>query len=139
MLCVIGLNPSTATAEVNDPTIRCCIRCAEQWGNGGLLMLNLFAFRATLPADMWAEKKRGNDIIGGPSNYFSAMREYIAEYECSLVLAAWGNHGGDRGRLALTEIPNLHYLMLNADGSPHHPLYLPAVLKPTAFSNRVSK
>jgi hypothetical protein len=49
MICFIGLNPSTADAEVNDPTIRRCIGFAHDWGFGGLLMLNLFAFRATDP------------------------------------------------------------------------------------------
>jgi hypothetical protein len=43
----IGLNPSTADAEKDDPTIRKCVAYAKKWGFGSLCMLNLFAFRAT--------------------------------------------------------------------------------------------
>ena len=48
----IGLNPSTADETVDDPTIRRCINFAKEWGYGQLVMTNLFAFRATKPAEM---------------------------------------------------------------------------------------
>lgn len=133
-LCFIGLNPSIATAEINDPTIRRCMGYAMDWGLGGILMLNLFAYRATDPADMFKARKRGVDITGGRRNYFEAMREYISEYQAALTIAAWGNHGGGRGREALREIPRIHYLRLNANRSPAHPLYLPSDLRPTLWT-----
>lgn len=49
MVMIIGLNPSTADETKNDPTIIRCIDFAKSWGYGGVYMLNLFAFRATLP------------------------------------------------------------------------------------------
>ena len=53
--CVfVGLNPSTADASEDDATIRRCVRFAKDWDCGELLMLNLFAFRATRPKDMLA-------------------------------------------------------------------------------------
>lgn len=51
---LIGLNPSTADANHNDPTIRRCIGFARDWGFGGVRVLNLFAFRATYPDDLKA-------------------------------------------------------------------------------------
>lgn len=55
-LVVIGLNPSTADEYQDDPTIRRCIGYAKAWGHGGLVMLNLFAFRATQPGDMKGDR-----------------------------------------------------------------------------------
>ena len=48
----IGLNPSTADETADDPTIRRCIAFARSWGHGALCMANLFAYRATQPADI---------------------------------------------------------------------------------------
>src|SRR5882724_4976365 len=59
----VGLNPSTADALQDDPTIRRCIRFAKAWGYGALYMGNLFAFRATDPRAMKAEA----DAVG-PDN-----------------------------------------------------------------------
>src|SRR5262245_44648837 len=59
----ILLNPSTADARVNDPTIRRVIGFTRQWGYDRLTVLNLFAVRATDPADL----KRADDPVG-PEN-----------------------------------------------------------------------
>jgi hypothetical protein len=133
-LCVVGLNPSTATADVNDRTIRRCMDYAKRWGHGGLLMLNLFAYRTAFPSEMWEARARGVDIIGGERNYYDALRGYIDHHCCPIVLAAWGRHGGERGRAALRQLPRLHYLALNSDDSPKHPLYLKGDLKPLKFA-----
>src|SRR4051812_14962809 len=41
------LNPSTADETSDDPTVASCTRRARAWGYGGLVVTNLFAFRAT--------------------------------------------------------------------------------------------
>lgn len=130
MVAFIGLNPSTADETVDDPTIRRCMGFARSWGKGGILMLNLYAFRATVPADMWRAQKRGVDVIGGQKNWADALKEYAQNCNCDLVVAAWGAHGKKRGPDVSMRWPGLMCLGRNADGSPKHPLYLKGDLKP---------
>ncbi|UZD60677.1 DUF1643 domain-containing protein [Shewanella algae] len=120
----IGLNPSTADATINDPTIRRCIGFAERWGYGGLVMVNLFAYRATDPSVMMA----ATDPVGVNNDEWLKSLADAA----GTVVAAWGNHGAFMQRSSKVRelIPNLHYLKLNSSGEPAHPLYLKATLEP---------
>lgn len=131
--CFIGMNPSTATAEKNDPTVRRCIGYAQDWGYSGLLMLNLFAYRTPSIPDLFAARRRGQDIIGGIENSFEALDGYIEQFKCGITIAAWGVHAEDRGFAALRGLrSDLHALALNKNGSPKHPLYLKQSLQPFA-------
>lgn len=120
----IGLNPSTADETNDDPTVRRCIRYAQAWGFDGLCMTNIFAYRATLPADM----KVIDDPVG-PDND-RALCDLAKG--AAIVVAAWGTHGAhvDRHNAVRAMLPSLHYLRLTKDGYPGHPLYLPKTLKP---------
>lgn len=62
----IGLNPSTADENEDDPTIRRCIIFAKSWGYGGLIMANLFAFRTTNPQGLYSEK----NPVGSENDYY---------------------------------------------------------------------
>ena len=123
----VGLNPSTADETDDDPTIRCCIVFAKDWGYGGLCMANLFAYRATDPSNMFSAQ----DPIG-PQN--DVWLERLAK-DAGIVVAAWGNHGGHLGRSKIVSalIPNLQCLKVNKSGEPAHPLYQPSTAKPIAF------
>ncbi len=118
----VGLNPSTADEERDDPTIRKCIGFAKLWGYGGIVMLNLFAFRATKPADM----KRAAEPIGELNR-----SAFIDATKGRKVVAAWGVHGSHRERskellrLATFAGVSLECLGTAKDGEPRHPLYLP--------------
>ncbi len=120
----IGLNPSTADETNDDPTIRRCIGFARAWGYEALCMTNLFAYRATQPADM----KKAADPVGWEND--GALK--MLARDAGVVVAAWGAHGTFKGRDQSVRlgVPNLHYLRLTKDGHPGHPLYLPADLKP---------
>lgn len=126
-LVVIGLNPSTATAEFDDPTIRRCMGFAKREGYGGLVMLNLFAYRATDPRDMADDGRAGVDIIG-PLNDDVFMRSATLG---RVMLAAWGANAQarDRGRALTTRLLN-RGVVLNCLGrtrleaAPRHPLYV---------------
>lgn len=124
----IGLNPSTADAAQDDATIRRCSAFAKAWGFGSLCMVNLFAFRATLPEDMFAAE----DPIGewNDDHLLRCARE------ADLIIAAWGVHGAHmaRGDAVRRLIPNLQCLGLTQKGFPRHPLYLPSITEPRAWS-----
>lgn len=122
----IMLNPSTADATNDDPTIRRCLGFARDRGFGGVIVANLFAYRATSPADMRA----ANDPIGPENDRHLGRLMNIAARAGTPVVAAWGTNGGFRGRDAQVrrmarEIRcNLVCLGTTADGHPRHPLYV---------------
>lgn len=61
------LNPSTATAEEDDPTIERCIGYAIKWEYSNLEVVNLFAFRVTAPDDLYVQTK---SIVGPKNDYY---------------------------------------------------------------------
>jgi hypothetical protein len=119
----VMLNPSTADATVDDPTIRKCIAFAKRWECGGIEVVNLYAFRATDPADLKACQYRV-----GPRN-FETLRAMLANH-AGPVVAAWGAHAqasvAEWFRVeALLAGKPLYRLRRNKDGTPGHPLYIP--------------
>jgi hypothetical protein len=123
LFSIIMLNPSTADAELDDPTIRRCMAFARREGFGGIRVMNLFAFRATSPDDM----KAAADPIG-PANDFHLAR--LLNSAGAPALAAWGAHGDhlDRARqvraMAAERNARLVCLGKTAGGHPRHPLYI---------------
>lgn len=123
----IMLNPSTATAETNDPTIRRCINFAKGWGCGGIDVVNLFSYRATRPADLEAKAADSFDVIG-PSNDEAIMHMLLNR---RIIIAAWGGHKifEDRKRKVCKMASDIGVKLMcmgtTEDGSPKHPLYLP--------------
>lgn len=118
----IGLNPSTADVVDDDPTIRRCLSYARAWGAGHLVMVNLFAYRATDPRMLLNARKSGLEVVG-PDN-----RQHVSKAieESWLSVAAWGctATGSEEELLVLSRYSDrLHALKLNKDGSPAHPLY----------------
>ena len=123
----IGLNPSTADGASDDPTLRRCVNFAKSWGFGSLLLVNLFAMRATHPKML----RQAIDPIG-PRNDLWLKR---AVNESSIVIAAWGN-GGDfcqRQSQVIPSLGKLHCLGTTAKGMPRHPLYCDRTCVPKIF------
>lgn len=145
-LRVIGLNPSTATERILDPTIRRLIGYARLWGYGGLMMLNLFSLRSTDPKALYDTVKRGNAsaATGDPANY--RIIEYICEpppllhVATSRALAAWGNHGAliNRGKEVCDRLGkagvSLDALSVTGQGQPIHALYQPLDATPKPYT-----
>ena len=117
----VMLNPSTADAEMDDPTVRRCMGFARRWGFQGLVVGNLFAWRATDPREL----QRASDPVG-PEN-----DRHLAEMSggADVTIVAWGAHDVQRGRasdvLGLLK-GSVEHLGLTKQGHPRHPLYLRA-------------
>lgn len=124
----IGLNPSIADENVDDPTITRCINFAKDWGYGTLLMANLFAFRSTYPKDIYLI----DDPIGKDNDHY--LLECVTQSD--LIVACWGNNGTymNREKVITELVPNLYCLQKNKNGTPHHPLRLPRNIDPVPFN-----
>lgn len=118
------LNPSTADAARDDPTIRRCLALARAWGFGALAVGNLFAFRTPCPQLL----RTVPDPVGPDNDAW--LRRLRAE--SALVVAAWGNHGSLHGRDRAVRplLEGAQILGFTRQGRPRHPLYLPGTALP---------
>lgn len=123
----VGLNPSTADETEDDPTVRRCIGFARKWNYGGLVLVNLFAFRSTNPNALL----HVDDPIG-PANDRYILKSSNAT---ARVVLAWGTKGRILGRdqHVLSLLPGAYCLGVTNDGHPKHPLYLAASTKLQSF------
>lgn len=149
----ICLNPSTADEVQDDPTVRRCIDYTDRWGYRWFCMTNIFAWRDTDPEAMKLVPKPISHCkrplpLGDGSMILVEENDYYISHigvEAEMIVAAWGKHGDHHGRGESVKRmirsmgprhpnqPRLHYLKLNDDGSPQHPLYLSKELKPIPF------
>jgi len=124
----VMLNPSTASEARNDPTVGRCEARARRSGFGAFTVCNIFAFRATRPADLRCAAEPV-----GPDNDRVLLD---SARQADLVICAWGVHGAfrDRGRAVACRLAGLGrplcHLGLTRDGHPRHPLYLPNAALP---------
>jgi len=126
IVAFVGLNPSTADAEWDDPALQSVQRLARAWGFGRVTMLNAFAWRSTDPDGLI-----GLDDPVGPEND-SAITAVAGE--AGRIVFAWGRFQKIRGmvgrrtfvlrRLLRRSACEVGHRGLNADGSPKHPLFL---------------
>lgn len=121
----VMLNPSTADASVDDPTIRKCVAFARLWGYDGIRVVNLFAKRSTDPDALIGAEEIS---IGDACDQWIESEAVLAD----LVVCAWGAHksaqwrAGTVRRLIERANPGVAIMCLgtNGNGSPKHPLYL---------------
>ena len=129
VVAFVMLNPSTADAERDDPTIRRCAGFARRWGFAAMTVVNLFALRATDPARL----RRARDPVGPANDGHIAAAAAGAD----AVVLAWGAHGDLRGRdrdvLALLAGVRPACLGVTRGGQPRHPLYLPRATRRRPF------
>lgn len=114
-ICWVMLNPSTADADVDDPTIRRCISFSKREGFGWLVVVNLYAYRATDPAVL----RTVADPIGPDNN---GHIETAIEGTVTTV-AAWGAHEPPPWSQIRQGYP-MDCLGTTKAGHPRHPLYV---------------
>ncbi len=159
-VCFVMLNPSTADASFDDPTIRRCIgfaqrelgspgapvigrstvisecgryryRLEREWDNGRLIVVNLFAWRSTKPVDL----PRGPEGIG-PENDGHIVE---AVREAAIVVVGWGSSWPSPSRV--NQVLHLirqngrtpHALGVTLALHPKHPLYLRTTAELVAY------
>jgi hypothetical protein len=121
----IGLNPSTADENQDDPTIRRCKSFAKSWGYNAMCMTNLFSFITPYPNKLQVIGDDANKIINRKTVYEVAS-------EAAIIICAWGKFDTAKlqAKIILDELKRqcrpVHHLGLNGDGTPKHPLYLRA-------------
>ena len=129
----VMLNPSSAGAQSDDPTIRRCVGFtkSDRFGFQGMKVVNLFGLVATDPAEL----RLADDPVG-PENH-----EYVerALHHGLTAVAAWGAAVDSTPRAQ----PEVEFFMETAHDKgvpvmclgttlrdhPKHPLYLPATRK----------
>lgn len=119
------LNPSTADDEVDDPTIRSCVRLTRGLGYAGIEVVNLFGLRAPDPRALLAAE----DPVG-PENDREAER---ATARAETIIFAWGAHPAAARRADLvSSLTRRAYADARVprcfgttkSGAPRHPLYV---------------
>lgn len=127
------LNPSTADASNDDPTIRRCLGFCRQIGDFGRLeVVNLFAFRTPSPSELQKE----TDPYGQENEAYQTE----AIKKADLIICAWGTNGaflsaGDEIIKKLSPFSHKTFALdLTKNGHPKHPLYVAYDLQLKTYS-----
>ncbi|MGB0683418.1 MAG: DUF1643 domain-containing protein [Magnetovibrionaceae bacterium] len=133
-VCFIGLNPSTADASKDDPTVRRWTHFAHAWGYGGFTAVNVFPVRSAKVADCraWADwEKNGPDFWARDRIHQNLGIVAREAKRAGLVVACWGAQtwAGDWIDQVIEEVqagyepwPDLYCFGLTKAGDPKHPM-----------------
>lgn len=132
-LCAFAmLNPSTADAYIDDPTVIRCMDFAWDWGYGGIVVVNAYALRSTDPRELWTHP----DPVGAENDdHLNRVAEDIR-----LIILAWGGKARQDRAQAVAEILHRCYAhggqlatlgWTKTEWGPRHPLYVPVGTQPT--------
>lgn len=132
----IGLNPSTANQDTDDPTIRRVRAIARNLRYGGVYMMNCFPLVSTNPDSL---KSYDKSIYDQQQWIFNNRKLEQIGNLCKDVIFAWGNFEIVRNEKRDIELsvmfPNAKALHINKNGSPKHPLYCRADIIPVPFTS----
>lgn len=128
-LCVfVLLNPSVADETKKDPTFTKCANWAARWDCDGVVLVNLFAMRATDPAKL----RFSRDPVG-PHNALFVTR-VLGSARVGRIVLAWGNEGTLHARDEAFMVVHGHRELVCLEprgkealtklGAPRHPVRL---------------
>lgn len=124
LLCFMMLNPSTADASNDDPTIRRCMDFAKREGAGGIRVVNLYGLRATDPKEI----RKASDPFGPGNADHLALAATAAVATGMPIVCAWGTQGMAKAEAVKSLLrergARLVCLGKTKDGHPRHPLYV---------------
>ncbi len=134
IIMFIGLNPSTADADIDDHTTRRLNEFTRAWGYGGYYLCNLYAFRATEPADLFMETFPVSDPLDPEKNNNSILN---TSRLASKIIFCWGNNGAADQRYYQVQklFPEAMCFGTTMSGQPKHPLYLPKEAELIKYDN----
>lgn len=127
-LLIVGLNPSTATPDKPDPTIKRVKKIVEKEKLNGWIMINLYPLRtpkpSELPPTMDEEISKKN---------IEVIKWIDQNYPIGRVYAAWGTNIEKREYLVdecqhiVDSIHSEQWFVrgITKNGHPKHPLYVP--------------
>lgn len=151
VLTWVLINPSIASDERDDRTVKRCMGYARAWGYEGIRVVNLFALVSTDPEGLMT----ASDPVGPDNNLHLIDAAHWAKLYArsenggGLVVVGWGNsHRSTKAHRAklgpreeavlaiFTKYVDVHALTVTADGMPGHPLYLAGNLTPMLYRSR---
>ncbi|MGC3945293.1 MAG: DUF1643 domain-containing protein [Chryseolinea sp.] len=123
-----GLNPSTANAYDDDPTIASLIRIMKNNGFAGFYMMNLFALISPNPEDL----RTTPDPVKENDFYISKVHNGLQRsMQYPTIVFCWGQFpmAEYRSKVIIKQFPKAMCFGRNQNGTPKHPLYLKATTK----------
>jgi hypothetical protein len=125
-LVVCMLNPSTADAHQEDPTLLALIHFAQLWGYGGLVIVNLYGWRSPHPRAMMIAPARLDEVNRQRGREAMLVAATMGQ---GRMLVAWGNDGDFEGEaqrfvdFAADQVGvDLICLGTTLSGAPKHPM-----------------
>lgn len=119
----IMLNPSTADAKADDPTVRRVMGFSAAFGCGACVVVNLYAWRATDPTELW----KAPDPVGPRNDHYLVEAARRARLADAPLVAAWGANARPDRVADVARLPGMDRMTAldtTKAGQPRHPLYL---------------
>ncbi len=120
----VGMNPSVASSQIDDPTVRREWNFTRRWGFSAMVKCNVMSYRATFPKDLLSP-----DVEPSIPENINVIRNQASR--SSLIVCCWGavhyklkRYASEVESVLREDGRTLHCFGLTKSGMPRHPLYL---------------